>query len=257
MTCCGVAASASTLSGQFSGSFGAPTSSTSSTFVHEGAGTNEFSWGAPSHGSSAVEEGNASSISANTNDFDFGTAQPGEFLLGSITWVNHSNWHAGGSWDNVLTLMLDIQTPNGIVQQSTPIGFSVYNSTDVSFSTDENERLGSNPDDISGFVFDGGAFDLPISLGNGLNLTEINFRLDDAGTPGAAWTDADGFTHNGGASAAQYDLLTGFWESREGGSSTIGVYGTVAAVPLPAGMLLMMSGLGGLVLLRRRTSKSA
>ena len=251
-----VSANASTISGQFSGSFGAPSGETSDTFVHTGTGSNVLSWGAPSGPSSEVEEGNAASLAVNPLDFDY-VPEAGEFLLGTITWVNHSNWHTGGAWDSVLTLSLALDTENGPTVKSVPITLSMVNTTDGSGDTDLNEAQGSTPDQIFGLVFDSGAFDLPIKLGDGLSLTEVLFRLDDAGAPGTGWTSGDGFTYDGSPSGSQFDANSGLWENREGGTSTIGVYGTVSAVPLPAGVWLMLSGMCGFAVVRRRSLKSA
>jgi hypothetical protein len=260
-------ATASTPSGEFSGTFAEPTGQTSSTFVHEGAGTDTLTWGTPDGPSQTVEDGNAAVLSVDATNFSFANAGAGDFLLGSITWTNQSNWHTGGTWSSVMTLNLTLDTAAGQTTQSVPVSFTVYNSTDTTANTDFNETTGDTADEISGMVLDGSAFNVPIDLGHGLSLTEVLFRLDDAGTPGTNWTAATGFTHEGAASGSQYDATTGLWENREGGTSVIGVYGTVSAqalpasgvpaVPLPAGLWLLLSGLGGAFLFGRRQTGKA
>lgn len=250
------AAHASTITGTFGGSFSAPTGHTGSNLVSDGSDTSTLNWGAASSADSAVAHGNASSLSVKGGAFDHGAARSGEFLLGSITWNNQSNWHAGGTWGSILTLNLGFDTPGGASVHSTPISFSVENTIDAKYDTSENEILGSNPDALRGLIFDADAFDVPINLGNGFQLSTVTFRLDDAGTPGTAWADLGSFMHDGIASGSEFNQSTGLWETREGATSTIGVYGTISAVPLPAGVWLMISGLGGLVMMRRRAASA-
>lgn len=245
------AAYASTLSGTVTGSFSAPTGQTGSTLVQDGAGTDTLSWGAPSGRATTVEKGNAAALSVNPSTFSHANARSGEYLLGSVSWVNHSNWYTGGTWDSVMSLDMSFDTATGTLVHSIPVTFTMVNTQDTSFSTDENERTGSNPDVVRGFDLNG-ALSAPLKLGGGLSLTQLRFRLDDADTPGTAWTSSTGFTHNGVASGSQYDPTTGLWESREGGTSTIGIYGSLTAVPLPAGMILMLSGIASFFVLRRR-----
>ncbi|MEP0960803.1 MAG: VPLPA-CTERM sorting domain-containing protein [Roseobacter sp.] len=244
-----ISAQASTLAGQFGGTISTPTGQTGSTFEHIGGETNALNWGTSSGASTTVVDGDSSKLSIDTFDFNY-TAAVGEHLLGTITWDNQSNWHAGGTWDSVLTLNLAFDTDTGgSTVRSIPLTFSVYNSTDVDFDTNVNEQLGNNPDEISGFSLGENAFGLPIYLGDSLGITNIALRLDDAGSAG---TVDNGYTFDGSAAGSRYDAITGLWESREGGVSTIGVYATVAAVPLPAGLLLMFSGLGSFFVLNRR-----
>lgn len=251
-----VATHASTLSGQTTGSISAPTGQTGSTLVQHGAGTNSLSWGAASGRVNTVQHGNAAALSVDPFAFNYMNARSGEYLLGSITWENQSNWYTGGTWDSVLTLDLSFGSGVGSVNRSVPVGFTMINTQDTDYSTDVNERTGSTPDIITGFFLNG-TFTTPLDLGGGLKLTQLQFRLDDAGTPGTGWTQSSGFMHDGAASASRYDPTIGLWENREGGTSTIGIYGTVAAVPLPAGMLLMLSSLAGFFLLRRRPTEQA
>lgn len=247
-------AHASTITGQFGGTLSAPTGQTGAKLVSDGAGTDTLSWGAASGAASTVQHGNASALSVTGGSFDHGPARSGEFLLGSITWNNQSNWHAGGTWNSIMSLNFSFDTPSGPATQSVPISFSIENTTDVKYDTSENEILGSNPDVLRGLVLAADAFDTPLSLGNGFQLSSVTLRLDDAGTPGTAWADLGSFMHAGAASGSQFDGTSGLWETREGAISTIGVYGTISAVPLPAGLWLMISGLGGIMVMRRRAA---
>jgi hypothetical protein len=243
---------ASTLSGSFDGNFSAPTGHTAETLAYEGAGTNSLTWGAPTGAEVEVEAGDSTSLSIGGGSFDYQNAGPGSFLLGTITWDNHSNWHAGGTWNSVMTLILSLDTPDGAQNLSLPFSFSVYNSTDLTVDTDHNETTGQNPDEISGLFLESGALDMPIALGGGYGLKRISFQLDDAGTPGQDSIYKD-VLYEGIDWGGRFDPETGLWETREGGTSVIGVYGTVAPVPLPAGLWLLLSGLGGAFLIGRRT----
>ncbi|MFK7763159.1 MAG: choice-of-anchor K domain-containing protein [Roseobacter sp.] len=246
-----------TLSGDFSGSVVAPTTFSGDQLVHSGSGTDNFAWGASSGPAETVEDGDASEFLFESSSFNYSAIAPGDYLLGTITWVNESNWHAGGVWESTMTLNLSLDTPEGVVEKSLPISFTIDNTIDLYEDTDLNESTGSIPDVITGLSFAEGAFDLPIDLGGGLLLSDIFFQLDVAGTPGSAWTPEDGFMHNGVASASQFNPATGVWESREGGTSVIGIYGSVSPVPLPAGIWLMISGLGGVFMMRRRKEQNA
>lgn len=247
---------ASTLSGEFSGTFSAPTDPSAETFVYAGAGTNTLTWGAPSGEIEEIEEGDSATLSVTGGAFNFSDVSAGQYMLGQITWDNHSNWHAGGKWNSVLSLDLTINTPDGPSVQSIPLSFSLDNTTDMTIDTDFNEMIGVNPDTFSGLKLDVGAFDFPIDLGHGLGLTDIVFGLIDGGTSGTSGTylpDTEYETFfEGLAWGSIFDPNSGVWQTREGGVATIGIFGTVSAVPLPAGVWLLMSALGGAFMMGRR-----
>ncbi len=254
---CAFPAYSATFSGDFSGSVTAPTEYTGDNFVSTGSGTDTFVWGAASGPSETVEDGNASELIFETSGFSYSGVTPGDYLLGTITWVNESNWHAGGVWESVMTLNLSLDTPDGTVEKTLPISFTIDNTIDLYADTDLNESSGSIPDVISGLSFAQGAFDLPIDIGHGLRLSDVFFQLDDAGAPGVQARPEDQLMSDGVASASQFNPATGVWESREGGTSVIGVYGSISPVPLPAGIWLMISGLGGAYVMTRRKKPNA
>lgn len=243
---------ASTLSGSFNGIFAEPTGHTAATFSHTGGGTSSLAWGGPSGPNQTVEPGNSASLTVAGGNFTFAGVEPGNYLLGTITWVNQSNWHAGGTWSSALMLDLLVNGSGGPISQSVSINFSTYNSTDSTANTTLNEQTGLNPDEISGFVLSGGAFDLPIAIGLDRSLSNLSFRLLDAGSPGTEIS----YLFNGAPAGSEYDPATGFWQNREGGTSVIGVYGTVSSVPLPAGAWLLISGLAAVVVAGRRKSRT-
>jgi hypothetical protein len=249
---------ASTLSGDFGGTIAIPTGATSSTFVHQGGGGNTLTWGAPSGGVQQVQQGNASTLSVDNNAFSHSLSGAGEFLLGTISWENQSNWHHGGTWNSVMTLELSFNAPSGTITRDLLLDISVVNTTDLTDNTDLNEATGSaaSADRLTGRVVRNGLSANPIDLGQGYRLDSVLFRLVSTGAPG---TEAS-FFNNGSASGSRFDPATGLWENREGGVSQIGLFASVSterlesisAVPLPAGLWLLLAGLGSLVLSKRR-----
>lgn len=250
------AAQASTVSGQFSGTIAAPTTTTSPGMVHSGDGQSVFRWGTPSGPATEVEVGNSASLAVSTTSFSHDVLRNGDFQLGTITWDNQSNWYPGGTWSSVMTLNLDFDTPNDLAPISHDLKFSSVNTTDSYANTDRNEQTGNNPDDLGGIVLSSSAFNVPLDLGEGLTLESVFFQLDDAGTPGTPWNGTGPFLSFNGA-ASQYDPATGLWRMREGGTAVIGVYGTISTVPLPAGMWLLLAGLGGIATFGRRARNQA
>ncbi|WP_282127146.1 choice-of-anchor K domain-containing protein [Roseobacter litoralis] len=250
---CATSSVASTISGDFSGTISDPRGTHTTPIRIEGQNTDTLYWGTPNSTAKKVNKSDSSVLSVHGQSFDHKVSESGEILLGSISWVNHSNWFAGRRWSSVLSLDLDFDTIGGGESRSVQVGFNTYNSIDGSVNTSKNERTGNSPDEISGFYIDTSNLNLPIALDGGIKVMDIFFRLDDAGTPGTQ----TGFLHNGQASGSTYDQSTGLWVNREGGSSTIGVYASVAAVPLPAGLWLMLSGFGSFLLARRFKQKTA
>ncbi|MBC7154879.1 MAG: VPLPA-CTERM sorting domain-containing protein [Rhodobacteraceae bacterium] len=71
---------------------------------------------------------------------------------------------------------------------------------------------------------------MPLALGDGLTLNGFSTAL----LSGAGTLDGNA------------------WYNLESGTSTLGIYANIAAVPLPAAGWLMMAGIGGLAAMRRR-----
>ena len=250
---CATSSVASTISGDFSGTISDPSGTNTTPLRVTGENTDTLHWGTPNSTSRTVRASDSSVLSVHGQSFQHSVSEAGDILLGSISWVNHSNWFSGRNWDSVLSLDLNFDTVGGGVSRSVQVDFSTYNSIDGSANTALNERRGDSPDEISGFYIDTANLNLPVVLDDGIKVMDIFFRLDDAGTPGTR----TGFLHNGQASGSTYDQSTGLWVNREGGTSTIGVYASVAPVPLPAGVWLILSGLGSFVLARRFKRKAA
>lgn len=244
---------ASTVSGDFSGTISDPRGTNTTPMRTLGQNTDTLYWGTPNSTSREVRRSDSSVLSVHGQSFNHTVSGSGEFLLGTISWINHSNWFAGRNWSSELSLDLNFDTARGVVSQIVNVGFNTYNSIDGSANTRWNEISGISPDEISGFYIDTSELNLPLMLDDGFSVTDIFFRLDDAGTPGTRTS----FLHDGAASGSTYDQFTGLWVNREGGTSTIGVYASVAAVPLPAGLWLMLSGFGSFFLARRFKQKTA
>jgi hypothetical protein len=228
-------AQAATVSGNFGGTISAPSSAPG--IVATGVGTDSLAWGTPSYKSTDVETDNSSSLTVNKGPFEQTTFTAGKILFGTITWNNQSNWHTGGSWDSIVNLSIDFDAPTDLAALVLSFGFSLTNTPDDSYITKTNEDTGLNPDVISGLKLSVTPINFPISLGDGLRLTSVFFGLESAG--------------NG----SSFDMANGEWVNREGGTSTIGVYGNISAVPLPAGLWLLLGGLGGLAAVRRRAKE--
>jgi hypothetical protein len=239
-------AHAATVTGNFTGTIDAP-SGASSSLVATGQGTNALAWGTPTYTATQVQAGNSSSITVNNGSFgmDVVTAGVSKILFGTITWNNQSNWNTGGSWTSGVNLNIDFSAPSNPIGLGQSVAFSIANTTDASNNTTTNETTGLNPDKINSMFLSSTAFGVPINLGQGLVLTSVFFGLENAGTAG---------TQTG---ISSFDTATGEWINREGGTSTIGIYGNISAVPLPAGVWLLLGGIGGLAALRRRAKQAA
>ncbi len=251
-------AQSATLTGTFDGTFSAPAAATSP-IAQQGGGTETLSWGASNSTATTVTQGDSSTLSLNGTSFSYQAITPGQFFLGSIIWENQSNWRTGRTWNSVLSLSLDIDAAAGPIRRSADVAFSLENTTDVSFDTNVNETNGRNPDVIRGFAINSAAYGAPVKLGNGYQLTGVSFRLDDAGTFGSAAGGFDGlgFLVDGAPAGSSYFADSGLWLNREGGVSEIGVYAEVSAVPLPAGVWLLISGLAGAFVTLRRRARAA
>jgi hypothetical protein len=233
-------AQAATVSGTFGGTIDAP-SNAKPTIEVTGEGSKKLAWGSPSDEptDTDVVAGNSSSLAVNDGSFSEDVSVAGKIRFGKITWNNQSNWNTGSIWDSNVNLRIDFDVPTGLAVLDQSFGFSITNTPDVSYTTGNNEETGLNPDVISGLKLSATPF-VPISLGDGLRLTSVFFVLEDAGIAGTKTT------------ISSFNSATGKWINREGGTSTIGVYGNISAVPLPAGLWLLLGGLGGLAVVRRR-----
>lgn len=246
--CIASVSQAATLSGTFSGTVDSPYGATGP-IIYDGAGTNSLAWGTENDSKRSFSKKAASSLTVNNGSFSESIMSAGKVLLGTITWVNHSNWYTGKEWDSNVNLSLDIDSPSASGPHDQSVAFSIVNTTDQSYNAGKNNQTGLNPDVISGMQVVAGAFGTPILLGDGLKLTGVFFDLLKGGSPGTI-VDFDGF-------GSTFDPNNGSWVNREGGYTTIAVYGNVSAVPLPAGVWLLLGGIGGLAALRRRRGKEA
>jgi hypothetical protein len=237
-------AQAATVSGTFGGTIDAPSNAKGSIEV-TGAGSKKLAWGSPSDEptDTDVVAGNSSSLAVNGGSFGEDVSVAGKIRFGKITWNNQSNWNTGSIWDSNVNLRIDFDVPTGLAVLDQSFGFSITNTPDVSYTTGNNEETGLNPDVIGTMILSSTAFGVPIKLGDGLVLKRVFFDLEDAGTAGTKTT------------ISSFNSATGEWINREGGTSTIGVYGNISAVPLPAGLWLLLGGLGSLAAVRRRAKE--
>ena len=242
---------ASTISGNVTAKIAAPAGCASTgDFVCGGGGSNSLQWGSGDWENQSVDGTNPSVLTVSEDAFSI--SAPGQVSLGTITWVNMASWYTGGVWDSAIILEL------GDPSKSVSLGFSVDNTGDPTNNASVNNTTGHNPDILT---LMSGPLGTPLELGHGLRLTELTFSLEDAGTPGEDtsewfWNYDEGkyewLTFEGLDWGSKFDPATGIWENREGGTSVMRVYGTVSAVPLPAGIWLLISGLGGAFVFGRR-----
>jgi len=143
-------------------------------------------------------------------------------MVGSLTWYNASSdaWTTPDQFNANATIDLAFTSP-GAASGDEDLSFTITNT--------------GNPsgDEILGLVLDG-LFDfdlaLPLDLGSGVSVTGFFAQIAE-GTGSFA---------------------NGVWYNPETGTSKLGIYANVAAVPLPAGGLLLLGALGGLGVAARR-----
>ncbi|MGX0978395.1 hypothetical protein ACSSVY_004135 [Roseovarius sp. MBR-51] len=167
-----------------------------------------------------------SSLTINDTDINVGPVPigTGNYLVGSLTWNNASS-PANVTPDMfTATATIDLLFSSPSVQAGQQaLSFDITNT--------------GNPDGDD-IVLSLGAFDfgfgLPLALGDGLTLNGFSTAL----LSGSAGT-----------------LSGNDWYNPENGESSLGIYANITAVapvPLPAAGWLMIAGLGGLGVLRRR-----
>ncbi|MEM9576566.1 MAG: choice-of-anchor K domain-containing protein [Pseudomonadota bacterium] len=248
---------ASTIPGNITATIAAPEGcAQTETFVCDGGGTDSLKWGSGNWKKHTVDGTNPSVLTVSGGPFSI--ASPGRVTLGTITWLNMATWYTGGVWDSTITF--ELGTPSSSVN----IDFTIDNTADATNKPRVNNKSGQHPDAIT---LTASPLASPLDLGNGLLLSGLSFGLIDAGTPGqdaSAWFWNYGKgkwerrTYEGLEWGSKFDPETGLWENREGGTSILQVYGNVepapdmSAVPLPAGVWLLLSGLGGAFMIGRR-----
>ncbi|MEH6524823.1 MAG: hypothetical protein V7723_02025 [Sneathiella sp.] len=188
----------------------------------------------------------------NNGSFGAEITSPGIILLGTITWINQSNWNDGFNWNSGVNLLIDFAPLTNPPPSFQSVAFSIQNTPDPSDDTDTNEETGLNSDVIDGMALSPTGFGAPIFLGEGLVLTSFFFDMYDAGSAGSE-VGYGGF-------GSLYNSETGRWENREGVESTIGLFGnidnvTVSAVPLPAALPLFGAALAIFGFIRLRISR--
>lgn len=173
----------------------------------------------------------SSTLTFNAYNFATGPLAAGSTTvqIGSLTWYNASSdgYYTPDEFTAKAKMSLSITSPS-----------AVSGIENVTFTIDNT----SNPlgDDIKA-LYVGGILDyalaLPLNLGDGVTLTGFSTAL--VGSTGT--------------------YIGGKWTNPENKTSTLGIYANVkvAAVPLPAGGLLLITGLGGLAALMRRKKMAA
>jgi len=226
-------ASAATLTGSSSGEFTSEDASDTCTIYAwicwggvegaSGVDTSTLEWPGDNRGLDTSDPAR-SSLTINNTPINVDPVPLGtdNYLVGSLTWENASSpaniTPDEFSADATIDLLFTSPT-NQTGQQS--VTFNITNT--------------NNPDgDLIFAVANGGfdfGFDIPLDLGGGLTLN---------GFSAALLSGSDGMFANGE------------WSNPENGSSTLGIYANVTAVPLPAAGWLMIAGIGGLAAMRRR-----
>ena len=177
-----------------------------------------------------------STLTIETVEFDAAIGEAGTTAVkvGQLTWFNASTW-ADKTPDFRIdgALTVDVDQP-GVFAFSEELRFRVTNTSNSSDPTADRIRIVS---------FDGFGLTSPLSLGGGLFLESFSFLLDDGGNGNLVKVeDKDG----------QYR-----WINPEHGTSSLHIMANISAVPLPAGAWLLLSGVGGFALLRRRAARAA
>ncbi len=231
--------------GNFSGTISNPTGATTSPFVRSRHSSNSvLRWGTVTNNSwdNSTNATQSSSLSINSNSFAGEFPVPtasGAILLGTISWLNRSNFKTGGSWNTNLSLAVSYNAPSASGPHSSVVGIRVNNTEDPDTNPGGNHGTGNVPDTISGLLISGASFGgTPLDLGSGLSVIGYLVKLESAGTAGTS-----GFSSS---------YTGGLWTNREGNTSVLGIYAQVQVIPLPAAVWLMIAGIGGLGLATRR-----
>lgn len=175
----------------------------------------------------------SSTLTFDAYNFATGPLAVGSSLvqIGSLTWYNASSsaFFTPDKFGAKGTMSLTITNPS-----------AASGSEKVSFKIKNTENVSGTDDIINAMLVDGifdYALSLPLDLGDGVTLTGFSAKLANG-----TGTFADGK-----------------WTNPENSTSVLGIYASidVAPVPLPAGGLLLISGLGGLAAMIRRKKMAA
>jgi hypothetical protein len=231
-------ASAATLTGSTSGEFTSEDagSTCTSSFIFcfggvdgaSGVNTSVLEWPGDTFGNNNSNPARSSLTIDNTafniDPVPIGTA---DYLIGTLTWENAAS--PGSITPDEFSATADM-----FLNFTSPVAFAGVEG--LSFGIENTVNAAG--DDIAFMVGDGDLnFGLPLPVSSG-NLTLNGFSV-------ALLTGSAGSFSNG------------LWQNAEGGTSVLGVYANISAVPLPAAGWLMIAGLGGLAALRRRKKAAA
>ena len=226
------------VSGSFSGTIDVSDGEASSQ-VSVIADANSLEWGALITGADGTPP------TAGSSSFLEGISTAGQYLFGTISWDDQSNWKTASSWPGSISFSYGTGTPTDFALLNQSLGFSTGGTSVGSSGTDTSETTGLNPDLISGSLLLSTISGTPVDLSQGLRLTGVYFGSDSTERPGA------------GALASILGPSVGGAGSRESGVPPSGVQGAVPAVPLPSGVWLLLGGFSCLMAFGRRANKTA
>lgn len=201
----------------------------------------------PVAGSGSANEGGEGAISASSDLFD-ADGNPGDFMFWSQRRINADSWlftesapfHTGGqielNWFQRDSIRRGDADPTRLFFR---IGTDYYVSNET-FKNPNNDKSAAgwlqftvDPTSLTYAMFDNSAMPLL--------LPDLDFAAGSAVLPEAAMVDAFGF----------------YWD---GPKSTIARFDnvelTASPIPLPAGGVLLVAGLGALVVTQRRTAQA-